>query len=214
QTVCTRMVGDLLEAAAASGDTSRLRGVIAELEAKDRTVPRPWIGTNLARGRALLAAADGDLEAAVGWATAAIVHAEQLRMPFELGRVHLLAGRMDRRRKARRSAASHLERARAIFAGLGAARWVAIADAELSRTGRRTVRSDSLSETEDAVARLAARGLTNRQVGEAAFLTAKSVEGVLGRVYAKLGIRSRAELGAWLRDQPGDGPSSDRESPV
>ena len=44
--------------------------------------------------------------------------------------------------------------------------------------------------------------MTNREVGEAAFLTPKSVEGVLARVYGKLGIRSRAELGAWLANQP------------
>lgn len=214
ETACTRMVGDLLDAAAASGDVARVQGVIKELEARDLTVPRPWIAANLARGRALLAGAEGDLEAAARWATEAIGHAERLRMPFELGRIVLLAGRVDRRRKARRSAAAHLERARSLFTGLGAARWVTIADAELARTGRRIASSDALTETEDAVARLAARGLTNREVGEAAFLTAKSVEGVLARVYAKLGIRSRAELGAWVRHEAGVEASSDRESPL
>ncbi len=43
----------------------------------------------------------------------------------------------------------------------------------------------------------AAAGLTTRQVAEAAFMSPKSVEGVLTRVYRKLGVRSRAELGAW-----------------
>ena len=52
---------------------------------------------------------------------------------------------------------------------------------------------------EERVAELAASGLTNREVGRAAFLAPKSVEGVLARVYAKLGIRSRAELGRAVR---------------
>ena len=71
-------------------------------------------------------------------------------------------------------------------------------------SGRRRGGDDGLTETEDRVARLAAAGMTNREVGEAAFLTAKSVEGVLARVYGKLGIRSRAELGAWLAGQDAD----------
>jgi len=96
---------------------------------------------------------------------------------------------------------SHLHRARAIFGDLGARRWIEITDAELARMGRRAASGDTLTETETVVARLAARGLTNRQVGEVAFLTPKSVEGVLARAYGKLGIRSRAELGAWLRSQ-------------
>lgn len=214
ETACTRMIGDLLEAAAANGELARVRAVVAELETRARTVPRAWVAANLARGRALLAAADGDVESAAAAAGDALRHAEALRMPFELARIALLAGRLDRRRKARRSASIHLDRARAGFAGLGAARWVDIADAELARIGRRAPATDALTETEDAVARLAARGLTNREVGEAAFLTPKSVEGVLARVYGKLGIRSRAELGAWLKDQPGGEPSSERDSPV
>ena len=218
ETACTRMIGDLLEAAAGSGDLDQLRAILAELEIRDRTVPRPWVAANLARGRALLTAADGDVESAAAAAGEALRHAEALRMPFELARIALLAGRLDRRRKARRSAAEHLERARSLFAALGAARWVDIADGELARIGRRAPSTDALTETEDAVARLAARGLTNREVGDAAFLTAKSVEGVLARVYGKLGIRSRAELGAWLTAREaggaGDAPSSERDSPV
>ena len=184
------------------------------LEARARTVPGPWVAANLARGRSLLAAADGDVASAAAAAGDALRHAEALRMPFELARIALLAGRLDRRRKARRSASVNLERARSGFAGLGAVGWVEIADAELARLGRRARSTDALTETEDAVARLAARGLTNREVGDAAFLTPKSVEGVLARVYGKLGIRSRAELGAWLKDQPGSTPSSERDFPV
>ncbi|MGZ8438184.1 MAG: helix-turn-helix transcriptional regulator, partial [Candidatus Limnocylindrales bacterium] len=196
-----RFVGDLLEAAVAAGDLVRARVVVDALQASAQHVPRPWVLTNLARGRALLHAADGDLDAAMTAVAEALREAAPLPMPFERARTELIAGRIARRRKSKREAISHLDRARAIFEELGARAWIEITDAELARMGRRAASSDTLTETETVVARLAARGLTNRQVGEAAFLTPKSVEGVLARAYGKLGIRSRAELGAWLHSQ-------------
>jgi DNA-binding CsgD family transcriptional regulator len=211
-----RLLGDMLEAAAGAGDVGRLATLTEALEIRLRTVPRPWFALNAARGRALIlaGATDGDLEAAFAAASAALGHAVTLGMPLEIGRAHLLVGRIARRRKARREAADHLERARATFDALGAVLWAETAAAELARTGRRAGPTSALTETEDAVARLAARGLTNRQVADAAFLSPKSVEGVLARAYGKLGIRSRAELGAWLRDDAVRDASSDRESPV
>ncbi len=197
-----RFVGDLIDAAAAAGDIDRLRTVTESLATSESAVPRPWIRTMAARGRALLTAADGDLDGAMTAIEAALEHADTLPMPFEHARTELIAGRIARRRKERRRATDHLERAQATFADLGSAPWVAIASAEMARTGRRAAATDALTETEERVARLAASGLTNREVGEAAFLTPKSVEGVLARVYSKLGIRSRAELGAWLAAHP------------
>ncbi len=133
------------------------------------------------------------------------------RCPLERARTELAAGRIARRRKERRRAArAPRARRRRASATLGAAAWLAIAEAEVARLGRRGGGADTLTETEAQVARLAAAGLTNREVGEAAFLTAKSVEGVLARVYQKLGIRSRAELGAWLAGPPGDDGGTSR----
>lgn len=200
-----RFVGDLLDAASAAGDVDRVEDVTASLETSVRTVPRPWVRTMAAKGRALYSAAAGDLDAADAEIGAALAAAEDLPMPYEVARLHLVAGRIARRRKERRRAADHLAEASSTFRALGAMRWVEITEAEQARTGRRTATTtnglEPLTETEDRVARLAARGLTNREVGDAAFLTPKSVEGVLARVYGKLGIRSRAELGAWLASQ-------------
>ncbi len=61
----------------------------------------------------------------------------------------------------------------------------------------------ALTATERQVAELAARGLTTREVAAAVFMAPKSVEDVLSRVYRKLGIRSRAELGARMARPPG-----------
>ena len=94
-----------------------------------------------------------------------------------------------------------------IFEELGAPLWVRKAEAEIGRVGLRPRAPAVLTPSEHRVAELAASGLTTRQVAEAAFLTPKSVEGVLTRVYRKLGIRSRAELGAWMAGhEPEDPP--------
>ena len=69
---------------------------------------------------------------------------------------------------------------------------------EQARIGLRPVAPNALTSTEQAVARLAASGLTNRQVAEALVMSPKSIDGVLTRVSQKLGIHSRAELGAHM----------------
>jgi DNA-binding CsgD family transcriptional regulator len=207
-----RLGGDLVEAAVAAGDLDRAEAVL-DLQAQTlATTPRPWLRVVTHRGRALLEAARGDLDSADAAIGQALAAADGLGMPIERGRTRLVAGRIARRRKDRRRAGEHLDAAATTFEAVGALAWLAITRAEAARLGRRSVgHPDALTETEDQVARLAASGRTNREVAEAAFLTPKSVEGVLSRVYQKLGIRSRAELGAWLAGGAG---SRDRETPV
>ncbi len=197
-----RYAGDLIEAAVAAGDLARADAVTAALASDERTTPRPWSRVMAARGTALVLGARGDLDGADAAARRAIEAAEDLPMPVERARTALIAGRIARRRKDRARARTLLEEAVEGFAAIGAEAWRSIAAAEASRLGRRSGATDDLTETERQVARLAAGGMTNREVGEVAFLTPKSVEGVLARVYGKLGIRSRAELGAWLANQP------------
>jgi DNA-binding CsgD family transcriptional regulator len=199
-----RFAGDLVEAAIAAGDLPRALRVIESLEGTAAISPTPWVRVMVARGRALLSAAEGNLDAADEAATLALRAAPDLPMPIERARTELVAGRIARRRKEKRRAGEHLDRAIEGFRAVGAEAWLAVADADLARLGRQRRAGDELTETEDRVARLAAAGMTNREVGEAAFLTAKSVEGVLARVYGKLGIRSRAELGAWVAGQESD----------
>jgi DNA-binding CsgD family transcriptional regulator len=117
-------------------------------------------------------------------------------MPFERGRTLLVKGRLHRRRKEKRLADETLRDARLCFDALGAPEWSAMAEAERARVGRRPRAPETLTETERRVAELAATGLTSREIAERAFLAPKTVGNVLGRVYEKLGIHSRAELGA------------------
>ncbi len=113
----------------------------------------------------------------------------------------LLKGQLHRRAKQKRAARQALTDAVEIFERLGAPAWAERARAELSRVSPRPAGRDDLTSTEARVAELAGTGLTNREVAEVAFISPKTVEANLSRVYRKLGIRSRAELGAWAADR-------------
>ena len=193
-----KLAGDLVETALALGDMTRATEVLADLHKAARIAPTPWVLAVGARAAGLVAAADGDLVAAVAACERALVAHDRLPMPFERGRTLLAKGRIHRRRREKRLADETLREAVSCFEALGAPDWVAIARAELGRVGRRPHAPDTLTETERRVAELAGTGLSNREVAERAFLAPKTVGNVLGRVYDKLGIHSRAELGALI----------------
>jgi DNA-binding CsgD family transcriptional regulator len=144
----------------------------------------------------LLSAAAGDLDPAVAALDGAVVGHERLPIPFELGRTLLVKGQIHRRRKEKLRAREALEQSIAIFERLGASLWLARAQTELDRVGLRHGSPDQLTPTEKSVAQLAASGLTNREIAERVFLSPKTVESNLARVYEKLGVHSRAALGA------------------
>ena len=191
----TRFHPDLIESLIGLGELSRAEELLGRFEERGRTFPRPWILATGARCRALLYAAEGDLDTSLSSVLEALRFHETLEMPFERGRTLLVCGQLLRRRKERRRARAVLEEAHSLFEQLGAPLWAERAAEELRRIPVRRTPED-LSATEDQVARLAAAGLTNRQIADRAFLSPKTVEGNLARVYMKLGIRSRAELGS------------------
>ncbi len=117
-------------------------------------------------------------------------------MPFERARTLLALGLLQRRRNERRRAHELLTEALAIFDELGAPLWAARTRRELRPLGGRPTSRVALTPAEQRVADLAGSGLTNRQVAAALFISPKTVESSLARVYRKLEIRSRAELGA------------------
>ena len=208
-----KIAGDQVEAALALGATDRAAAIVARLEEAVRVAPTPWVCAVGARSLGLLAAARGATDLAAAELERAMIEHDRLGMPFERARTLLAKGRLHRRRKEKRLADEVLHEALAIFGGLGASIWAATARNELARVGRRPRAPGSLTETERQVALLAAQGLTSRQIAEQAFLAPKTVGNVLGRVYSKLGIHSRAELGSWMAaaertsDDPPDHPS-------
>ena len=107
---------------------------------------------------------------------------------------------MQRRARQKAAAKESLEGALAIFEELPAPLWAQRAQEELGRIGLRRAAPGELTTSERRVAELAAAGLTNREVAARLFMSPKTVEANVARAYRKLGIRSRAELGARLAD--------------
>jgi DNA-binding CsgD family transcriptional regulator len=187
-----------IESLLALGQLERAREILARLEARGRSFPRLWIMITLPRARALVAAGEGDLASAIGEMAGVDSGAARL-LPFELARNLLVYGRLLRRAKQRRAAADALTDALAVFEQLGAPTWSAEARSELDRIGLRRA-PQHLTVTERRVVELAARGMTNREVAAALFISPKTVEANLARAYGKLGVNSRAELGALAKE--------------
>ena len=114
--------------------------------------------------------------------------------PFELARTLLVKGEVERRAKQKRTARSTLGRALGIFEALGAPLWAQRARDDLARVGGAVLPSSELTPTEQRIAQLVAEGKTNREVAEALFISVKTVEANLSRIFHKLGVRSRTEL--------------------
>jgi DNA-binding CsgD family transcriptional regulator len=196
---------DEVEALVALGRLDRAEALLDPFHRGAVELDRPWALATALRCRALIAAGRGELEAATRALDEALAVHEQLEMPLELGRTLLVLGQVRRRRRERRAAAATLEQAVEIFERVGARLWADRARSELERCGRRRVDADELTPTERRVAELAAAGSTNREIADALFVSPKTVEANLARVYRKLDIRSRAELGAWLERERGTG---------
>ena len=147
-------------------------------------------------GRAMLEAHAGRLSDALALSTSALSWYDSSPLRFDRARTLLIAGRISRRAKAKSDARALLVEAEREFASFGATAWQSQAAAELARVNVRPAAPAELTETERLVAQLAASGLSNREVADRTFLAVKTVEANLARVYRKLGIRSRAELGA------------------
>ena len=187
-----------IDALIAAGKLDEAAFQIELFEKEARRLKSPSALARASRCRGLLALAKGDVDAAL----TALERAAKLQangeLPFERARTLLALGRVQRRLRAKAAAKRSLEAALTIFDELPAPLWAAQARDELSRIGLRRAAPDGLTEGERRVAELAASGLTNREVAARLFMSPKTVEANLARAYRKLGIRSRAELGARL----------------
>ena len=161
-------------------------------------MPVPSALAAAARCRALVLAQDGDLDAARASIENALAEHARLHEPFELARTYLAQGSIERRAKQKAAARTALGRAEALFAELGARLWLERTQREFARTGITRSLDRGLTPTERRVAELAATGAQNKEIAGALFVSVKTVEANLSRVYAKLGIRSRVELASRL----------------
>jgi DNA-binding NarL/FixJ family response regulator len=119
---------------------------------------------------------------------------QRLPMPFERARTQLLLGQLQRRQRQREASAATLREALRSFEDLGTQLWVDRAKTELARGISGRQRADGLTPSEQRVAELAVSGMTNRDIAAALFISPKTVEVNLSRIYRKLRVRSRVEL--------------------
>jgi len=191
-------VGDWVEALLACGRRDEAEQVLTHYEALVRMSPGR-VGLPIAqRARALIALADGDEAAALEFADAALAALEGTDRPLYIGLTLAVKGRALRRFRRKAAARDALQAALIVFESYGAALYVDRTRAELNRVGLRPPAGPDLTDTERRIAELVASGLSNGEVAAALFLSRKTVEATLGRVYRKLDIRSRAELGRRL----------------
>jgi DNA-binding CsgD family transcriptional regulator len=186
---------DLVEAYIRAGRDADARNALEELDRIGHKTGRVWALAAASRCRGLLAS---DQEFEAEFQRAVELHAGT-PTPFERARTELCLGERRRRAKRRAEAREPLRRALETFERLGASPWGDRARAELAASGE-TARSrdpfvaERLTPQELQVALVVARGATNKEAGTALFLSPKTIETHLGRVYRKLNVRSRTEL--------------------
>jgi DNA-binding CsgD family transcriptional regulator len=184
---------DAVEALAAVGRLDDAESVLRVWEDAGERHGRLRVRATATRCRAVLYAARGDLGSALEHAETALDHHRDLELPVERGRTLIVLGSIQRRIKRKAAARASLEEALRDLETIGARLWAERAQDELARIGGRA-RSGGLTPTEERVADLVTEGLSNKQVAAELFVSVRTVEANLTRVYAKLGIHSRTEL--------------------
>ncbi|MGE2714159.1 LuxR C-terminal-related transcriptional regulator [Mycolicibacterium litorale] len=193
-------VPDAVEALVALGRSAEAQPLIERFENDGRRLDRPWLSAVAGRCRGMELAARGDVDGAIAAVTEAMKHHERLPMPFERARTALLLGQLQRRQRRKEAAAATLTEALATFENIGAVLWAQRARDELARVNVRPTRDQGLTPSERRVAELAASGMSNRDIAAALFISVKTVEANLGRVYRKLGVRGRVALARRLEE--------------
>ena len=186
---------DLVEALVELGEREEAGAVARRLRDLSEQQDHPWGLATSARCEAhVLLTAGYNEAAALGLEHAAEAYAA-LGLRFDRARSLLLLGRAERRHRKWGAARRSLERAEAAFDEMGSAGWVEETRAELARVGaRRPAPAGRLTPAERRVVELAREGLGNKEIAQTLFVSVKTVEKHLSHAYAKLGVRSRAQL--------------------
>jgi DNA-binding CsgD family transcriptional regulator len=197
--VGTFIVGELAEAASRTGHRELVDAALAWVSERTRT---DWALGTEARIRALVS--EGD--AAESCYRESIARLGRSRVRLELARTHLLYGEWLRRERRRADAREQLRTAHDLFEAAGAGGFAERARHELLATGE-TVRKrtddtrDELTPQEEHIARLALAGRTNPEIGAELFISPRTVEWHLKKVFTKLGISSRKGLSGALPER-------------
>jgi DNA-binding CsgD family transcriptional regulator len=203
-----RFHGDAIEALLASGHIDDARRLLADFDRVGRSLGRASVAMVADRAHGLLAATEGDFEGAY-LAFERSLGSRAPAQPFERARTLLALGTVQRRDRKRGAARASLTAASDAFAQLGAPLWLRKAQSELERTGGAAVDDAGLTATEGRIALLIAAGRTYREAADELFISPKTVQWNLSKIYRKLGIRSRAQLAAHFREHGIRSPMGD-----
>jgi DNA-binding CsgD family transcriptional regulator len=199
--VAIAATGDIVEAAVTAGDPDTARTATAAIEHFAAGTGQPWTCALAARCRALTSTSGAVEDHFV----TALRHHGRGSRPFEHGRTLLAYGSWLRRQRRRIDARRHLRAALQIFERLGAADWEGRAHRELRASGE-TVRRASpvplglLTPQEVQVVQFVRTGATNKQIAAQLYLSPRTIDYHLRKVFVKLGFSSRAELIALATD--------------
>jgi DNA-binding CsgD family transcriptional regulator len=187
----------------ARGDRETAQAWVDRSEQALEGLGLPFAEAWLLHARAAIALDGGDADAAAALAFEAAERAEAVKAPLAAARCRTLAGVALAAAGRREDGVRELTRAEAELSALGAARHRDEAARELRRLGERVAARqrrgggeglDALSGREREIAELVAEGRTNREIGGELFLSEKTVEGHLTRIFGKLGVTSRVEV--------------------
>jgi DNA-binding CsgD family transcriptional regulator len=197
------VVPELAEAASRTGDVELVRAALQWLSERTRAAPTEWALGIEARIRALLSQGD----AAEPHYRESIDRLGRTHIRVQLARAHLLYGEWLRRQRRRLDARAQLRIAQEMLEAMGVEAFAERARRELQATGetarKRTVETrEVLTAQEAVIARLAREGLSNPEIGSRLFISARTVQSHLGKVFAKLAISSRGQLDQVLASDP------------
>jgi DNA-binding CsgD family transcriptional regulator len=191
----------LSDAAIATDQREDAQRIVCELELVAKTSTSTTLRHNLAYAHAVLA----DDEHAEDLYTDAL-GLDLLSWPWLRGRLELAFGRWLRRQHRIAEAREHLRSAQTALGGIGATIWADQAETELRAAGEQTnprsARSwETLTAQELQIVKMAAEGYSNKEIGQRLYLSPRTVSGHLYRAFPKLGITSRGQIAASLRDR-------------
>jgi DNA-binding CsgD family transcriptional regulator len=200
------LIGDLAEAALRTGRFDEAWARVKQVEAASGDIPGTCIAVGLRHARALLA--QGPDEAAAHFDEA--LGADLTAWPLQRARLLLAYGQWLRRQRRVAESRAPLRDARDAFDVMGCAAWGDQARRELRASGESSRRRDlaardQLTAQELQIAQLAAQGLSNRDIAQRLYLSHRTVSTHLYRIFPKLGITGRGELGAALSVPPARG---------
>jgi DNA-binding CsgD family transcriptional regulator len=191
---------DYVEALIELGDVASAQTVTHRLRFLADAQEHPWGRATAMRCEGLLKVAAGEADLGMAALMGAVDAYDQLGLRFDRARTLLSAGRAARRHRRWSAARELLGQASSSFEALSSEGWATEAQGELQRvSGSRVASGESLSRAERQVVDLAAQGLSNKEIAARLVVTVNTVEKHLSHAYAKLRVRSRAQLGIRLR---------------